>query len=640
MNNSKIKIFVSMHDDFFIPNNNLMVPIQVGSAISEMRFAGMLHDDEGDNISEKNKMYCELTAQYWAWKNLKDLDYYGFFHYRRYMSFNPVQLEHWENIVYFDYCDENAIASLMLNETNMRNLIECYDVIYPQANPIGGDSIYEHWCKHLEKKDLDIMIQVIMEKYPEFYEITKDVINAKDAIHCNMFIMKKEYFIQYSEWLFDILSECEKRIDFSNYSTEKLRTLGHMAERLCAIYGKYLEKKNAKICYVQRCLFRNTEKVQKVSIQDKKNQIPIILSCDNKYVKYTSVLIESITKNSSSNNNYCIFILNKDITDENKAIIYEQVATMNNISVDFIDVKRVMNAYGTLFVDRHLSIETYYRFLALEIFPNLSKILYLDCDVIVNRDVAELFNTDIKNYSVGAVRDADIISLYPIECDTDPDVRNNIDTNICLKDYKEYFQAGVLLLNMKRIRKKYKSEDLFDVAAGRRWKFQDQDILNYLFRDDVYYLDMKWNSLYECFNRAERIEQFAPANIAKEYRNAKENPWIIHYAGTPKPWEKMQIDLGSYFWKYAKTSPFFEILIHEMNIHDFQSLKTEYANLKGNASEFEQQGNDLQSRVMELEKQRNDLQYYLDETRKSFSYRLAMIITFIPRKMRKILRRE
>lgn len=630
MENKKIKIFVSMHDDFYIPDNELLEPIQVGSAIAEKKIAGMLHDDEGENISDKNKMYCELTAQYWAWKNMPDLDYYGFFHYRRYLSFNPVQLEHWENIVYFDYCDKNAIDSLMLNESTMRNLIECYDVIYPQENPVGGDSVYEHWCKHLVQKDLDILIQVIMEKYPQFYEITKEVVNAKEAIHCNMFIMKKDYFFQYCEWLFDILGECERRIDFSSYSTEKLRTLGHMAERLCAIYGKYLEKRGVRICYVQRCLFRNTEKIKRVDISDKENQIPIILSCDNRYVKYTSVLIQSIMENSSSKNDYFIFIMNKDISVENKAIIYDQVASTPYINVEFIDVKRVMNAYGTLFVDRHLSVETYYRFLALEIFPNLRKVLYLDCDVIVNRDVAELFWIDIGEKSIGAVRDADIISLYPLECDADPEVRENINSNIGLENCEDYFQAGVLLINLEKIRRKYNCKDLFAVASNRKWKFQDQDVLNYLFKNDVFYLNMNWNTLYECFNRAERIKVFAPSDIAREYKEAKNNPWIIHYAGTPKPWENMQVDLGYYFWKYAKTSPFFEILVHEINIHDFNEMKSEHGNLQINTEP-------KRLNVADLEKQRNDLQYSLNEIRKSFSYRLAMAITFIPRKIREAL---
>ena len=79
-----IKIYVVCHKKSYVPKNPYLYPIQVGASIAGTRLSDMLDDDEGDNISEKNKSYCELTAQYWAWKN-DDADYYGFFHYRRYL---------------------------------------------------------------------------------------------------------------------------------------------------------------------------------------------------------------------------------------------------------------------------------------------------------------------------------------------------------------------------------------------------------------------------------------------------------------------------------------------------------------------------------------------------------------------------
>ena len=83
---SDIKMLVATHKEFYRPENSLIFQVQVGSALADHHIEGILHDDEGENISKKNRSYCELTAQYWAWKNLQ-ADYYGFFHYRRYMSF-------------------------------------------------------------------------------------------------------------------------------------------------------------------------------------------------------------------------------------------------------------------------------------------------------------------------------------------------------------------------------------------------------------------------------------------------------------------------------------------------------------------------------------------------------------------------
>ena len=89
----KIKIYVSCHKESYIPENKLLYPIQVGTAIAEKKLEGMLYDNEGDNISAKNKQYCELTSQYWVWKNDREADYYGFFHYRRYFNFGLREIE-------------------------------------------------------------------------------------------------------------------------------------------------------------------------------------------------------------------------------------------------------------------------------------------------------------------------------------------------------------------------------------------------------------------------------------------------------------------------------------------------------------------------------------------------------------------
>lgn len=560
----KIHIYVSLHKDFYVADNKFFKPIQVGSALAEKRIEGVLHDDEGDNISEKNKSFCELTAQYWAWKNDFDADYYGFFHYRRYLSFNPVQLEHYNNIVEFEYCDDEAVQKLMLNEKIMENLISQYDAVYPKENFLEGGTVYEHWVQHLVKSDLDLLMTIIMEKYPDFYEYAVEVMNSNVSVHCNMFIMKKEIFNAYSKWLFDILFEHEKRANYSNYTTEQLRTVGHLAERLCAIYCKYLEANGAKICYLQRTMFKNNEKAKISEIKNIECFIPIVLACNNKYIKYTSVLIASIIQNSSPENNYCITILNTDISDENKCILKEQISETDNFSINFINVNRSMQSYKNLFVDRHLSVETYFRFLAPDCFPNLDKILYLDCDTIVNDDVAKLFSEDISHYSLAAAHDCDLLGLYLWDNEEDKEFHQNRDLDFGLEGCLNYFQAGVILFNLKKIRSKYTVKELLNIANSKKWFFQDQDVLNYVFKDDVKFIDASWNTLYEAFNRMEKISH-APNEYYQAYLKAKKSPKIIHYAGTPKPWQDINVDMGEYFWKYAKKSPVFELLLHELN---------------------------------------------------------------------------
>ena len=118
-----IRILVACHKPAYVPENPLLCPIQVGAALSREHMQGMLHDDEGIHISEKNRSYCELTAIYWAWKNL-EADYYGLFHYRRYFSFDVSEEPEdiWGNIPEESISPE-AVEKHKLDEASMRQLI-------------------------------------------------------------------------------------------------------------------------------------------------------------------------------------------------------------------------------------------------------------------------------------------------------------------------------------------------------------------------------------------------------------------------------------------------------------------------------------------------------------------------------------
>lgn len=121
----KINIYVSMHKDSYVAPNKYLIPIQVGTALAEEEIPGVLHDNTGINISAKNKRYCELTAQYWAWKNVKDADYYGFWHYRRYFAFNlNLETNSWGNV----HGDITQFYNLDFKENYLIASKEWYDI--------------------------------------------------------------------------------------------------------------------------------------------------------------------------------------------------------------------------------------------------------------------------------------------------------------------------------------------------------------------------------------------------------------------------------------------------------------------------------------------------------------------------------
>lgn len=259
-----IKLFISCHrNDVAIPDIDLVHPIQVGTAFGKARFEGMLHDDEGDNLSAKNKSYCELTGQYWVWKHV-DADYYGFLHYRRYFNFSSKTFpEHHEPFIFDDVVfpanDRRALEEIAFDEATIRRVIGSHDFIAPvPVEAPNGATVYEQYRDsvghHIE--DLDTVMGIVEHRYPEIWESAKKYFAQTKSYVCNMFVMKKELFDEYSAFLFDVLEQHERLCDASHYTAVGRRVAGYLGERLCGAYLTYLKDKGYNGCDLQRVYFR------------------------------------------------------------------------------------------------------------------------------------------------------------------------------------------------------------------------------------------------------------------------------------------------------------------------------------------------------------------------------------------------
>lgn len=257
----KIAILISCHKKSKTISNKFIKPIQVGCELTEKKIDGCLYDNEGENISSKNKRYCELTAQYYAWKNI-DADYYGFFHYRRYLSFAKRKFAKWP---LFDpnikQVNEESINKLCLNEKEIEDFVTKYDLIIPKKSYCVSNYYHYKTANGHHIRDLNYCLDVIKEDYPEIYTYAKKYMRSGFAYFCNMFIMKKEIFNDYCSWLFDILKKHESAYPCKNYNVREYRVSGFLAERLCGIYITYLLKtrKDLKVKKVQRVKIKNTE---------------------------------------------------------------------------------------------------------------------------------------------------------------------------------------------------------------------------------------------------------------------------------------------------------------------------------------------------------------------------------------------
>lgn len=588
MSKPNIKLFVVCHKPSYVPENELLCPIQVGAAIANERLPGMLHDDEGDNISEKNKSYCELTAHYWAWKNV-EADYYGFFHYRRYLSFDPTDNseDEWGNLQ-FDSITDEAIKQLKLNEKDMTELISQYDIIVTRGRKMdigtalkGGKTVYKEYgvAPFQHREDFDKCLEILYKKYPEYKDVAQRYINGNEAHECNMFIMSKELFNEYCEWLFDILFETEKVIDTTYYSVEEYRIYGYLAERLTAIFYRYvLERGDKKCLEVAKSMFVDTDPMETLEpVYDK--AVPIVLSANDAFSPYLDIMIRSIVENVSADNNYDIVVLYSDINDRNQKLIKQAADGRNNVSIRFVKVSKYFDV-SKLFVDQHLSVETYFRLIIPELMPGYSKILYLDCDMVVDDDVAKLYNMNMGDALIGAAKDIDVAGQINLK-------QNKWDEyavkKLGLDSPYDYFQAGVLILNLDEIRKVTTSDKLIKLATENDFRCHDQDVLNVACKNKVFYIPQEWNTLMSWAEPGRSrmdILKYAPRDLFGEYQNARNNPKIIHFAGYQKPWQLGDCDMATYFWKYARKSPYYEMLIRR--IWDFNYERDRKAK-EGNA---------------------------------------------------------
>lgn len=226
-----IKIIVATHKMFWMPEDEVYLPIQVG-AEGKADF-GYTPDNIGDNISYKNPNYCELTGLYWAWKNL-NVDYIGLCHYRRYFGHEGLSNESIEEkkrriLAGSDY-------SKILNE---------YDVLLPEKMLLGRHFTvkkqYEE-CHNLN--DIMAVREILRKDLPSYINAFETILN-KHSFYCfNMFAMRKKYFDQYCEWLFDVLFKLESQLQIEYYDSYQKRVFGFLSERL---FNVWLLKQNLSI---------------------------------------------------------------------------------------------------------------------------------------------------------------------------------------------------------------------------------------------------------------------------------------------------------------------------------------------------------------------------------------------------------
>lgn len=573
-----IRILVTAHKRVSIPDSLILQPVQVGPGNKGDRFVDYLHDDEGENISNLNPMYCELTTQYWAWKNIKS-DYVGFCHYRRYFNFTEKLYE--ENPygeVMDGSIDETAVEKYGLYDQAIRKCVSGYDVIttgFHDLRQFPGDAETprEQYAaaERLHYRDLEAVAQIVKDMHPDYSIDVDEFLDGHLSCFCNMYIMRNDIFSAYCEWLFPILERFCADADMSHYSKEALRTPGHLAERLFNIYYKHAMRTNAgwKTKQLQCVHFENPDEKADLAplvewepdLVRGKRLIPVVFASDDGYVPMLTTTIGSMLQNASKDYFYDIVVLQRNIAYEHRRTMENYLARYANSKLRFYDVTDLVSGYDLATNNAHISMETYYRFLVQKIFAGYDRVLYLDSDLVIRGDVSELFNVDMGDNLVAATRDVDYLGNLNM-----PDGKRLEYTRntLGMSDPYAYFQAGVLVLNTREMRKLHDVSEWMEIVSKSNFIYDDQDILNAECQGRVYYLPACWNVMHDCAGRVGKVFSWAPNDVFDAYNASRQDPKIIHYAGFEKPWVNSNCDFANVYWEYARDTPFYEVLIDKL----------------------------------------------------------------------------
>lgn len=266
--------------------------------------------------------------------------------------------------------------------------------------------------------------------------------------------------------------------------------------------------------------------------------IPVFYACDEHFVKYAVVSISSMIANASKEYHYRIHILHTGISDETQQMVLQ--LQNERFTISFDDVTEYLKSISDkLPIRDYYSKTTYFRFFIAEMFPQYDKAIYIDGDTIVQGDISKFYAIDIRDAYLGACHDQAMVQT---------DVYGTYVEKVIGISRYNFFNAGILLINCERFRLAFVLDKFTEYLHYYNFVVtQDEDYLNLICKDHVYWIDQRWNT-----------EIFGDIPYPIEEAN------ILHYIMTSKPWHYRDCRYGDIFWQYAEKTSVYQEIVKEL----------------------------------------------------------------------------
>jgi hypothetical protein len=556
------KILITYKENYENLKSEILVPIQTGRALSNEKFEGMLGDDTGENISSENNKYSELTAQYWAWKNYKKLgnpDYIGHMQYRRHFIFNkdaifnmhtPENQLNGFSVRFVDKITDDYIENIGLDRYSVNSAIKKHDITVVKKSDmtyIGCKNAKEDFLKHVpgsRETDYNILANVLLKHHPEYEEVFNKFEYEPYRHFYHMFVMKKEIFFEYCNFIFPLLKEIDSLIDYSCRGTRGGRVLGYLGEMLFCLFVFKKQEEGLEIGEYYSTVILNNNKVESTKrfneLCKKKEEQCIVYNVNDSNFYFT---LRSI------------FTLDEYLKDEKT---YDLVIFYNNLNSKYLDYLNTIsfNKFNNIIIQwsenfqfQNEAINKHSFLKSLYVLRDYKNLVYINSRVCFN-NVTKF--SEYRNEEINVAMHPQIAKI----ANTKTTVMKYISNILELEDPYKYFIDDIIfvntsLLNLKKISKIIKT-DLTLIP-------KQVDILNYIFKNEKTFLPE--NFLMER-SMLERKKYFSD----DEYFNALKNCTCFYIPNE----EFFTIEN----LKYLRKTPFYEeIILNMVKVPPSEDLK-------------------------------------------------------------------